>query len=417
VNIEKKDLGKGQLEITVKLDKADIAKEMQAAADRLSTHRPIKGFRPGKAPLDMVKREFGEDKILSEAMDDIVEHSLNEILEKEQLHIYGQIGFAPLPLASTNEAVAYKATITLMPKVKIGNWQTKQIKSKEISVPDEELNKALDQLLGMSTTEEPKERASETNDKVSIDLEVFVDGKLIDGGSAKDFPVILGEKRMIPGFEENLVGLKAEDEKKFSLAFPEKYEAKHLAGKMAEFKIKVKQVLARIKPELNDEFAKKVGMQTLQELKDRIRENMKTDFIEREEERVEIEAIKQINDASEFDPIAPAMVSDMVADLVHDFEHTLKHKGMELDAYLKSTNKTLDEIKKEFEPKAIERIKTSLALAQLAVDEKIAVTPEELSKEIEHSKEKDNIDFRRHTANMILNKKLIDFIKGKIIIK
>ncbi len=423
---EKKQLNSNELELTIRVHKADAQPWLNHAAAHLSQHRPIKGFRPGKAPYDIVKREFGEEAILNEAMEDIINGTLSSVLESEKLFTYGKVGFDLLPVLDPEEVVVYKATVTLMPKVTLGKWQDKKIKREELKVTDEELTKALNEMAEMLITEEPVERPASMNDKVVVDFEVYVDGKLIDGGKANDFGLILGEAKMIPGFEENLVGKKAGEKVEFTLSFPADYHAKHLAGKLAEFKINVHQVLARTKPEINDEVAKRVGVADLNELKAKLSENILKEKRELEEEKIEIAAIKQLVDTASFGEIPQIMVDDTAADLTQEFEHTLAHQGMRIEQYLASINKTMDDIKKEFVPKALERVKSSMALGQLAEDEKLALTQEEIQTEIEsqrkiyqHQPEAlsdiNRPEYRRHVANTIINRKIITFLKDKLV--
>ncbi len=423
---EKKELNNGQIELTIHVTKAEAMPWLTHAAQHLSQHRQIKGFRPGKAPYDVVKREFGEAAIIEEAMEDIINGSFNNALEQENLLTYGRIGFDLLPVLNPDDIAAYKAVVTRMPEVKLGDWQNKKIKRGAAKVEDADLTKAIDEMAGMLTNEAVVDRPAEMNDKVMIDFEVSVDGKPIEGGSAKDFGLILGEKKMIPGFEEQLVGKKASEKVEFKLSFPADYHAKDLSGKEATFKISVNQVLARIKPNIDDSMAKRLGVENLEGLKTKLSENILKEKQEVEEEKVEIAAIKQLVEASKFEEIPQAMIDDTAQDLVHDFEHTLSHQGMKMDQYLSSIGKTVDGIKKEFEPKAMERIKSSMALGQLAEDEKISITQEEIESELERQKkiyahqpqalnDLGQPEYRRHIANTLINRKLIEFVKSKIV--
>ncbi len=426
MKIEKKSINQHQVELTVRVPKSDVQAQLNHAAAHLSEHRPIKGFRPGKAPFDVVKREFGEAAIVSEALEDIINETFAQALEQENLTTYGKINFDLLPVVSDDEVAAYKAAVTVMPTVKLGNWESKKLKREEVKVTDEELTRALDELGAMTTKEEAVDRAVEQNDKAVIDFEVAVDGKVIDGGTAQDFGLVIGEGKMIPGFEEKVIGAKSGEKLEFELNFPDKYHATNLSGKPAKFKVTVKQVLARIKPTIDDEFAKRLGMESLQALKDRLSLNIKQEKQDKEEERLEIAAIKQLTDSAEFSPLPDVMIADTVQDVIHDFEHTLAHQGMKFDQYLSSIGKTLDQLKKDFEPRALERIKSSMALGQLAEEQKINITTEEIEEElaiqkISHKNNQQALndiaqpEYRRHVANSLINRKLIKFLKDKLI--
>ncbi|MBX4186878.1 MAG: trigger factor [Candidatus Doudnabacteria bacterium] len=423
---EKKELNKNQLEITVHISKSDAAPSLAQAAEKLSTKHPIKGFRPGKAPFEIVKKEFGEAALVEEALDELVNKTLNEILTTEKINPYGRIMFDLLPAVDPYEITAYKAVVTLMPTVKLGDWQKSKIKRQEVKITDEELDKALGEFSEMLVQQQPVERAAQNGDKVVIDFETIVDGHSIEGGTAQDFELILGEGKMIPGFEENVVGKKSDDEAIFTINFPADYHAKHLGGKPAEFKVKVKQVAERIKPAIDDELAKRVGVADLNELKAKLRENILKEKKDREEERVEIAAIKQISESSTFSELPEEMIGETAHELVHEFEHTLSHQGMPFDRYLQSINKKESDLIKEFEPKAAERIKASMALGQLAEDEKLTITNEEVEQEIAAQKKAaagnqkmlvdiNHPEYRRHVANSLINRKIINFLKSKLV--
>ena len=426
MKIEKKQINQNQIELTIRVAKIDAQAWLTKAANHLAEHRPIKGFRPGKAPYEIIKKEFGEPAIIQEAMEDIINGTFGQALAQENLDTYGKIGFELLPVLGLDEIAAYKAQVTLMPKVRLGNWQTQKIKRAEVKVTDEELTQALDELAGMVTSEEPADRPAQMNDKVIMDFEVFVDGKLIEGGKAQDFGLILGEGKMIPGFEEKIVGGKPTEKVEFNLNFPDKYQAAHLSGKPAEFKILVKQVLARVKPAIDDLFAQRMGVKDLIELKNRLQENIVKEKQGVEEERVEIAAIKQVVAVSEFDEIPKNMIDDTANDLTHDFEHTLAHQGLKMEQYLKSIGKNLEQMKQEFQPKALERVKSSMALGQLAQDEKLTITTDEIAEEIEAQKKSyagnqealndiHKPEYKRHVAGTLINRKIIKFIKDKIV--
>ncbi|HEX9503567.1 MAG TPA: trigger factor [Patescibacteria group bacterium] len=426
MKIDKKELNKNHLELTVRILRAEALPMLTQAANQISTTQPIKGFRPGKAPYEIVKKEFGEPAIIQQAMDDIVNETLGKILADEKINPYGKIGFDLLPSVDTDEVIAYKAVITLMPTVTLGDWQKQKIKRQEVKISEEELNKAVDEMAEMLTQEEPVEREAQKSDKVIIDFETFIDGGLIEGGKASDFGLILGEGKMIPGFEEKLIGTKSGQKLEFTLNFPSDYHAPQFNGKPALFKINLKQILARIKPAINEELAKRVGVANVDELKNRLRENILKEKKEREEERIEIAAIRQLTDTATFSELPAEMVGEAAHDLVHEFEHTLAHQGMPFDQYLQSIGKKEADLIKEFEPRGTERIKSSMALGQLAENEKLALTNEEIDGEIAAQKityandekalnDMQHPEYRRHVANSLINRKIINFLKQKIV--
>lgn len=426
VKIDKKELGNSQIELTIRVSRSDAQPYLIHAAAHLSEHHPIKGFRPGKAPFELVKKELGEDAIMKEALEDIINETFHQVLTQEKMDTYGKVDFDLIPSLTPEEILVYKAVVTSMPTVQLGDWKGKKIKQQDVNVSDEDLNQAIKEMAEMVATEKPVEREAKLGDKVMVDFEVFVEGKLIEGGKADNFGLNLGEGRMILGFEEKIIGHKSGEKIEFTLNFPENYHASELGGKPANFKVTLKQVLEKMKPELDDELAKKVGLTSLSELKKTLSENILREKKEREIERVEIAAIKQVTESAKFSEIPMVMINDTVNDLVHDFEHTLAHRGMKLEQYLASIGKTLDQIKKDFEPKAVERIKSSMALGKLAEDEKLTVTTEEIDSEIKAQKQLyannpqalndiNQPEYRRHVGNSLINRKIISFIRNQII--
>ncbi|MGE5392473.1 MAG: trigger factor [Candidatus Saccharibacteria bacterium] len=428
MKIEKKEVNPHQLEFNVRVSRAEALPYMQKAAGRLSATREFKGFRPGKAPYEMVKREFGEDKILAEALDDIVNGTLAEVLKQEPVNPYGKIDLDFLPVADADEAAAYKAVINLIPKIVLGDWQKNKVKRQQVSVDDKELEKAIRELTTMVSPEEPKapEAAAEKNDKVIADLEVLVDGKLIEGGKAENFAVVIGEGRMIPGFEDKLLGIKPGEKREFTLPFPDNYHAEHLSGKPADFKVKALQILAKKETPLDDEMAKKLGAENLPDLKNKLRDNIARGKQEEEDDRLGNAVIKQLVDSATFGELPPVMIDDTVDEMVHEFGHNLQHRGLSLESFLKTSGKDKDQIRKEFEPKAVDRIKASLALMQLAEDENVTIEASEIDDEIKRQEQAysnnphalDDIrepDYRRYLANSMLNRKVVDYLKEKLV--
>lgn len=428
MNIEKKAVNSHQVEFVIRVEKSEAQTWLNQAASRLSYTREFKGFRPGKAPYEMVKREFGEEKILQEAADDIVNGTLADVLKKEPINPYGKIDISLLPSANENEAVAYKATVNLIPKVTLGAWQANKVKRKEVSIKDDELDKSLRELSTMASQEEPKPegQGAEKGDKVVADLEVWVEGKLIEGGKASDFAVVLGENRMIPGFEDQLLGIKPGERREYNLSFPENYQPKHLSGKPADFKVEAKSVLVRKAAEIDDALAKKLGALDVEDLKAKLKENALLGKQQEEDDRLGNEVIKQLTAAATFGEFPPVMVNDTVEEMVHEFGHNLSHRGLSLDAFLKTSGKTIEEVRKEFEPKAIERIRASLALMQLAEDEKITIEPKQIEEELRRQEQAyatnphalEDIrqpEYRRYVANNMLNRKVVEYLKQKLV--
>lgn len=423
MNIQKKDLEKSQVELAVELNVDDILPYLKHTATHLSQHKNIPGFRPGKAPYEVIRKNMGDELIFKEALDEIVNGTLQAAILQEKVRAFGD---PELNFTKTEpNQIIYTAKFNILPEVKINDWQKEKIKAAEVTVTKEEVDAAVKQLTQMLIKEAAVDRPAQNGDKVFVDFDVLVNGVPIEGGSSKNFGVIIGEGKMIPGFEEQLIGTKAGETKDFKLNFPTEYKPE-LAGKEAEFKITVNSVLERIEPTIDDELAKKLGVESKKELYSKMEENIKLEKKEREDQRIQIEAVKKVVDLSDIGEIPEQLVESETEKIIHEFEHDLSHQGMQIDHYLKGIGKALEDVKKEFRPKALDRIKTSLVLDELIEQEKLSVDIKDVEKEIELQKQhyKDQpqaledigrAGYKNYLYNRMLNKKAIDFIASKII--
>ena len=199
MKIEKKDLGKNQVELTIEVPVEELKNHLEKAAQKLSKKSKIPGFRPGKAPYDLVKARVGEMAIYQEALELIVNATLYQVVMQEKLITVGQPEIKIEKLAPGNPII-YKAIVSLLPEISLGNWQTKKIDKKIVKAEEEEINQTLKQLQEMRAQETLADRVANQGDKMEVDFEVSINKVVIEGGTSKKYPIILGENRMIPGF-------------------------------------------------------------------------------------------------------------------------------------------------------------------------------------------------------------------------
>ncbi len=238
----------------------------------------LDGFRPGKVPFALVEQRFGRD-ILKDACWELIETSLQDAVKTSDIRMAGRPRIEPTPFAK-DKALEFDVTFEVFPEIKLKDLQGVQIEKPEAELQDSDLAKTLEKLREQHAKWEPAERAAKEGDAIDIDFEGFVDGIAFEGGKASNFHLELGAKRMIPGFEEALVGVKANDETTINLQFPENYQAAQLASKAAEFKIKVHTVLERKLPELNDALVEKMGLKEggVEKLKEQVRRGMSSEL-------------------------------------------------------------------------------------------------------------------------------------------
>jgi len=417
-----KKLPKSQVEISVTISHDELKNLLAKAAQTLSEQAKIAGFRPGKVPYDVLKAKVGEMKIYEEAAALAVQSSYLEIATKEKLEPLGspQIDFEKL---APNNDFTYKATVNLIPDVKIGDYKSVKIKEKEIVVKDEDINKIIEEVRNQRATEVLETKQIAQGDKVEIDFDIFRDNVPIENGAQKKYPLIIGSNMFIPGFEDNLIGLKANEEKEFELKFPEKYYNSNLAGKPAKFKVKVLAVYKRTLPELNDDFAKSLGLETMSKLKEQIEHNIEHEEHHKEEEKVEIEMLEKLIDKSQFGELPDVLVNAEVNKMLQEIESNVSMQGLKFADYLKHLNKTVEQMKLEFVPQAIKRVKGALLTRAVFLTEKMEIPESEIDKEIEaasqmyrqHPDMLKNLktpQYREYIRNLIGNRKVMDFLKA-----
>jgi len=399
---------------------------LEKAAIALSAAGKIPGFRPGHAPYDIVAKHFGEMAIYEAAGDKIIPRTLNNAVKEKDLAFVGEPKIEVVKLAPGNPFV-FKAVISLMPKIKLGKWQEIKIKKEIKKIGVEEVDKVLEDARKMRATEVLVDRAAGGSDKVMIDLAITQDKVPVEGGQAKDHAVFLDEKYYIPGLPEQLVGLKKDDVKEFSLSFPEGHYQKHLAGKKADFKATVKGIYERTMPVTDDAFAQGLGQKTMAELRALIENNLKVEAEQRENRRVEIEMIEAIVKKSEFGELPEVLIASEKQKMFEELRQNLVEMGMQLEDYLKKMKKTEEDLAKEFEKGAIERTKSALVLREIAREEKIECSEAELVEETARTramyKDNEQIDERladpgtqSYLANMLVNRKVLKMLEEKMVV-
>lgn len=416
-----KNLPKSQAELIITVDTEECKPLIQKAAERMSQQSKIEGFRPGKAPYEIVRARFGEHAILEEAAEDIVKKNFFAAVKDNKLETIGQPKIEIVKMAAANP-FEFKATVAIVPEIKIGAYKNLGVKKQTTIISDEKAEAVLADLAKMRSQEILTDKAAGAKDKILVDMEMTKDGVAIEGGATKNMTVYLSEQHYIPGFNEELVGAKKGDEKTFSLDFPKEHYQKHLSGAKVDFKVKVNDVYEIKPPEINDEFAKTVGQKTLSDLRALIKKNLEAEAASKDEEKFEIEILAKIVDASKFGDIPEVLINEEAHRMVHELEHNVEAQGMNFEDYLKSIKKEEKELMLEFTPEAIKRIKIALAVRAVGKAENIKADDKEVIEEITKlmNAYKDNADAQRQISQpdyadyirtRIENKKAIDLIK------
>ena len=425
---EIKKLPKSEVEITIEVSPAELTPYLTKAAAKMSETAKIEGFRPGKAPYDIVKGKFGEMAIMQEALDDIIMKTYTEAVQENGLVTLGQPKIDLEKIAPENPFV-YKATVAILPEVKVGDLSRLKVSRQAVKVEDEQVEKIIEDVRAMRAGENKVDRAAQMGDLVKIDFNVYRDGVPIENGKSQNYPLKLGENRFIPGFEQEVAGLAAGEEKEFKLKFPDDYHEKSLAGKPHEFKVKVNEVAEVMLPEVTDEFAKEISggkYATVSELKAGIKENVRLDEENKEEKRVETEMLEAAVKACEFEPLPEVLVHEEIHRMIHELEDNIARQGLQFSDYLASLKKTADELEQEMRPAAETRVKTSILAREIYLSQKMEVTPDEIEKEISEIAKgyQDNPQvraqleaetYKEYLKNTLGNKKVIGYLKSIIV--
>jgi trigger factor len=423
---EVKKLPRGQVELTIELTIEEYQPFLETAAKTISEHIKIPGFRPGKAALDVVKQKVGEGQIWQEAMEGAIQKTFLKALNEQKLVTIGSPHIDIVKLAPGNPVI-YKAIINLFPDVKLTDYLKIKVSKKPITVKEEKVKETMSNLQKMRANEILVNRKSQKGDKVEIDFETFLDKIPIDHGKQQNFPIIIGEGNFIPGFEEQIIDLAKDETKEFELEFPKNYHQKNLAGRIANFKVKINAVYEVKLPKLDDEFAKGLGnFKNLKELENQIKDNLGKEAQDKEDHRLEEEMIEKIVSQSEFDEIPDILVNSETKKMIEELEYNISQQGLKFEDYLVHLKKTKDDLLLDFVPTAIKRVKGALVSRKVAEIEKISASDQEAEVEIknilesypgnEQAKKQINTpSYKNYLKNVIASKKVIDHLKSKMV--
>ncbi len=420
-----KDLGKSTVELTITVPPAEYQKNLESAAVRLSERAAIKGFRPGKAPYDIVKQQLGGVKILQEAMQSIVEHNFFVATQAEKLETLGAPEISLQKFAPDNDLI-FTAKVALLPAITVADLKTIVVEKKPALAEPKQVSDTLENLRKMQPKEVLKTGAATAADKMVVNLEMFLDKVPVDGGQAPKHQVYLSEPHYIPGFAEQLVGLSKDAVKEFNLKFPKEHYQKHLAGKSIDFKIKVNDIYEVTYPELNDEFAKALGQKSLANLTAVLHANLTKEAEKKEDQRLEAALLEQMIEKSTFAELPEVLLDSEKQKMFYELKHSLDKQGISPEQYLKDLKKTEQEIFNGFTEQATKRTKAALLSRAVAKQEKLVVKPEELEEEIKLIKaaypnnETVETNLKRPEVletlrNTLLNKKVIQWLKESVI--
>lgn len=369
-------------ELEVKVDKETFNDATTKAYKKQVKNINIPGFRKGKAPKHIIERMYGKGVFYDDAIEATYPSALADATVEAELKA---VSVDDLSVDEVGEdGYSFKAKITVAPELTVDGYKGIEVEKLSTEVTDELVDEELQAVRernGRMVTVE--DRAAENGDTTVIDFEGFVDGEAFEGGKSENYNLRLGDGNFIPGFEEAIVGHKSGEEFTIDVTFPEDYNAENLAGKEAQFKIKLHEIKTKELPEVDDEFVKDVSEKdTLEEYKEELKEKVQ----KRLEEDSEKDFDNKLTEALEklaVDEIPEAMYDNEVRDMLNEFDMRLRSQGMDLQTYMKYTGMDQGAIEATYKPQAEKRVKIRLVLEAIGRQEKLEVTDEDVEKEYE----------------------------------
>lgn len=387
---EKKEGNEGLLKVTVPAEKVD--KALDQAFKKVVKQINVPGFRKGKAPRPIFEQRFGVEALYQDAVDILLPEAYGEAIDETGINPVAQPEINVTQIEKGKD-FEFEATVTVEPEVQLGDYKGLEIEKQDSELTDEDLQEAIDHSLGHLADMVVKEDgAVENGDTVNIDFDGYVDGEQFEGGQADGYDLEIGSGSFIPGFEDQLVGVKTGEEKDVVVTFPEEYHAEELAGKEATFKTKVNEIKYKEVPELDDEIANELDSDanSVDEYKENLRKRLSEQKAEEAENVEKEEAINKATDNATID-IPQAMIDTELDRMVQEFGQRIQQQGLDLQTYFQISGQDESQLREQMKDDAEQRIKTNLTLSAIADKENIEANDEDIEKELEKMSKQFNI--------------------------
>ncbi|MDF1497357.1 MAG: trigger factor [Patescibacteria group bacterium] len=420
------ELPGSKVELKFTVTPEEVKPYLDVVVEEVGKEKTIPGFRPGKAPKEeIIKVLGGEMQLWQLALERIVRTwFVKTVLDKG----YETIGSPEIAVdqLTPGQDVKFTCTVAIMPTIRKAHEVAEPFVKMDVKdVKDEEVEKAIEELRAMRRKEVASIKPSQKEGMVLVDMEMKKDGVLLEGGQAKDYKIYLNENHYIPKLAEQLLGVNKGDKKTFTLPFPADHFEKLYAGKDIDFEVDVKEVYEIQLPEVNDEFTKSLGIETVEALKDVLRQNMKSENERRALEVAEIELLETLVEKSSFTEVPEILLKEETRRMFEEMRHDIEQRGGKMEDYLTSIKKSADEFKIDMLPTAEKRVKTAVYVKHIAKENDLTVSDEELDMEIdkvlEQAKDQDqevkdritSPEYREYVQAMMRNRKTLEFLKEK----
>jgi trigger factor len=425
-----KKLPDSRVELTINLEKKDLLMYIAKAEEYLGKQVKLEGFRPGKAPKEVVRPKINEHKVREEALRIAIQSSLIEVLAKEGFDVIEQLDFKIRE--NSAEKLVYQTIFLIFPDFKLGNYKGFEIRRRNITVNESEIREVVSELLDLRTVFNEVKRPARNGDRVEVDFTIKYKGNIIDGGKSENHPVVLGKGRFTPGFEDHLVGMKKGETRHFTLKIPDDFYQKNIAGKILDFEVVMKKIEDRVVPRLDDDFARSLGnFNSLEELKASIKQGLTMEKEMKEKDRVRLAILTEIASRTKV-KVPEILIERRLEEMIQDLDSELHQKGMEFGLYLAQLKKTRDELKRDWRLQAELQVKMGLITKAIAKAEGLRVSEEEVNEELEIvlqryvlGKEGMGIDklgeldideLRKKIRDTLLNEKVLEFLERQNVV-
>lgn len=425
MKVEKTDK-KNEVKLSFTIEASKFEEAIQKVYVKSAKYFNIPGFRKGKAPYKIVEKQYGAQIFYEDAFNEVA----GEVYEKELTDAKIEAVSRPkidIIQMEKGKDLIFTAVVQTKPEVTLGKYKGIELKKVEYNVEEKDIDHEIGHMQERNARlVNVEDRPVEKNDTTVIDFEGFVDGVAFEGGKAENHELVIGSNTFIPGFEDQIIGMKIGEEKDINVTFPEEYFSKDLAGKPAVFKVKLHEIKKKELPAVDDEFAKDVSeFDTIKELKASIKEKLEEENKNKAKYETEEEAIKTVCDNTEID-IPSGMIETETDNMIKDIEQRLMYQGLNFAQYLQMMGKTEEDMRKEMKEQAERQVKTKLVLGAIVEAEKIEATDEEVKAKLEematmYGKDAKDLEanesLKAYIAESVKTEKAISFIVDNAKIK
>lgn len=398
VQVEKLEHNMAKLTVEVSAD--EVEKALESAYQKQKSKISIPGFRKGKVPRAMIEKMYGVGIFYEDAANELMQQTYPSAIDESGEDIVSRPSVDIVQIEKGKPFI-YTAEVAVRPEVKLGQYKGVAVTKADIDVTEAEVDEALEkERKNNARTINVTDRPVAGGDTAVIDFEGFVDGVAFEGGKGENYKLEIGSHSFIDTFEDQLIGKNAGDDVEVNVTFPEDYQAAELAGKPALFKVKIHEIEAKELPELDDEFAQDVSeYETLSEYKDSVKKGLQEQKENEAKRAKEDEALRSIIEASEMD-IPDVMIETQCDAMMDEFVQRISWSGLTLEQYLQFSGATVDGLREQMRPEALSRIQSSLVLEQIAKEEKIEASEEEMDAEIKKMAERYGMEADKLKENM-----------------